>query len=202
MADSKLANVLIRARAGVNLRYPNRDRTSDGWIGDAAHQARTSDHNPDSRGIVHAIDVDKDGIHVPTVIASLLLHASTNYLIHNRRILDRDMRDFYPAKYTGINPHTGHIHGSIYHGTVPENRVDKYLFLETIPTWSKEVKKGSRGVQVRYVQAFLLGHGYAVELDAAFGPGTDSAVRRFQSKHGLKVDGRVGPKTRAALKTK
>lgn len=52
--------------AGVTLRrqvdqaFPRRDRRSDGWIGDKAHQARKSDHNPDSRGWVHALDIDAD----------------------------------------------------------------------------------------------------------------------------------------------
>jgi len=44
----------------VNKRWPKRDRRSDGIIGDKAHQNRASDHNPDSRGYVHALDIDKD----------------------------------------------------------------------------------------------------------------------------------------------
>ena len=47
-------------QAQVNKRWPNRDKASDGVKGDAAHAARTSDHNPDSRGYVHAMDIDED----------------------------------------------------------------------------------------------------------------------------------------------
>jgi hypothetical protein len=47
-------------RNQVNKRWPKRDRRSDGIIGDKAHQSRASDHNPDSRGYVHALDIDKD----------------------------------------------------------------------------------------------------------------------------------------------
>jgi hypothetical protein len=45
----------------VNKRWPKRDHASDGSIGDSAHAARVSDHNPDPRTeIVHATDIDKD----------------------------------------------------------------------------------------------------------------------------------------------
>lgn len=47
-------------RDQVNKRWPKRDKRSDGIIGDKAHQARASDHNPDSRGYVHALDIDRD----------------------------------------------------------------------------------------------------------------------------------------------
>lgn len=47
-------------RNQINNRWKSRDKKSDGWIGDLAHQGRPSDHNPDSRGLVHAIDIDED----------------------------------------------------------------------------------------------------------------------------------------------
>ena len=58
MATLAAAGVTLRNQ--INEAFPGRDKASDGWIGDAAHQARVSDHNPDRRGIVHAIDVDED----------------------------------------------------------------------------------------------------------------------------------------------
>ena len=47
-------------RAQIDKRWPKRDRRSDGILGDKSHQNRTSDHNVDSRGWVHALDIDKD----------------------------------------------------------------------------------------------------------------------------------------------
>ncbi|MGI9135462.1 MAG: hypothetical protein ACR2JS_00140 [Candidatus Nanopelagicales bacterium] len=50
----------VTLRNQINKRWPKRDKASDGWIGDKAHAARQSDHNADSRGIVHALDIDAD----------------------------------------------------------------------------------------------------------------------------------------------
>jgi hypothetical protein len=47
-------------REQINDRWPRRDKASDGILGDTAHAARISDHNPDSRGYVHALDIDED----------------------------------------------------------------------------------------------------------------------------------------------
>lgn len=52
------------------------------------------------------------------------------------------------------------------------------------------IKKGDRGASVRVVQRLL--HIY---VDGSFGPLTDEAVREFQRRSGLQVDGIVGPKT-------
>ena len=58
---AKLCKGGVRLRDQVDKRWPKRDKRSDGWIGDRAHQARkTSDHNPNKAGIVHAIDIDEN----------------------------------------------------------------------------------------------------------------------------------------------
>lgn len=113
---AKLAASLVNLRAEINARWPKRDKRSDGWIGDAAHAARVSDHNPDSRGIVHAIDVDKDGIDPIFVISRCLRdNWPTKYVIFNRKIWT-PANDWRSKTYTGSNPHTGHIHISIKSG--------------------------------------------------------------------------------------
>lgn len=47
-------------RDQINKRWPDRDKRSDGILGDLLHAARQSDHNPDSQGFVHALDIDED----------------------------------------------------------------------------------------------------------------------------------------------
>jgi peptidoglycan hydrolase-like protein with peptidoglycan-binding domain len=58
---------------------------------------------------------------------------------------------------------------------------------------------GNRGVDVRAIQYLLQQQGQQLDADGVFGPATESAVRAFQSAHGLTVDGIVGPATWSAL---
>lgn len=119
-----LAPALVRLREEVNFTHPKRDKSSDGWIGDTAHAARVSDHNPDPspNGVVRATDTDKDGI----LTADLLFvathdpHDRVEYVIWNGYIYSRS-NGFRKQVYTGANKHTGHIHVSLRHGKVYEN---------------------------------------------------------------------------------
>jgi hypothetical protein len=56
----RLSKAAIQLREQFDDNFSDRDRTSDGWIGDSRHSARKSDHNPDEQGWVRAIDVDRD----------------------------------------------------------------------------------------------------------------------------------------------
>lgn len=115
MAGYYLAPSLAILRSEINSRWPDRDKSSDGWIGDAAHSARKSDHNPDwPRGVVRAIDIDKDGLSPAEVLAAAFRYAATNYVIFAGQIYSRS-RGFRPIRYTGSNGHYKHIHISILH---------------------------------------------------------------------------------------
>lgn len=53
--------------------------------------------------------------------------------------------------------------------------------------------------EVRELQTLLNRDGFSLNVDGVFGQETESAVKRFQSEHGLADDGVVGPLTWSAL---
>ncbi len=57
-------------------------------------------------------------------------------------------------------------------------------------------KKGSTGSTVSQIQTLLKNQGfYFGSVDGVFGSGTEAAVRKYQQRFGLKVDGIAGPET-------
>ena len=66
---------------------------------------------------------------------------------------------------------------------------------QTLPT----VSFGSSGITVRILQRLLIAHGYGMRVDGVFGPLTEAAVKAFQNRRSLLVDGIVGKQTWRAL---
>jgi len=112
-------------KAGVQLReqidtwYPDQRTSNNGWLGDARHAARKSDHNPDQTGCVRAIDIDSrldssEGLSV-YLADQIRICAKTDkrisYVIHNGMIASKIL-NFKWRKYSGYNKHTKHIHVS------------------------------------------------------------------------------------------
>lgn len=108
----RLVVSLRRLAREIDARWPDRTTASDGWIGDAAHQLEKSDHNPDARGRVLALDVTSSGIAVGALVRAACAHPSTHYVISDHKIYERQ-HGFYPIKYMGSDPHTSHVHISV-----------------------------------------------------------------------------------------
>lgn len=112
----------------VDAAHPGRSKVSDGILGDAAHAARVSDHNPDENGIVHAADFsvwdgpDADPADdVANPLAEFLRakrDPRTKYVIHRGRMFRGYDKPNIPAwtwsPYTGPNGHFHHVHVSVY----------------------------------------------------------------------------------------
>ena len=115
-------------KAGQQLReqfddtFPDRDRRSDGWIGDTRHASRPSDHNPDPKAgmVVRAIDVDAD-VHksgkpdlMPDIADQIRLAAKAgdkriSYVIFDGKIAS-SKKAWAWRPYDGVNKHNHHCH--------------------------------------------------------------------------------------------
>jgi hypothetical protein len=108
---------VISLRNEVDLRWPDRNKDSDGIIGDAAHAARVSDHNPRPDGEVCAIDITSESIDY-NWLAEHLRQRSLNgdarikYVINQRKIFDKLVSPDWRA-YDGTDPHISHVHVSV-----------------------------------------------------------------------------------------
>jgi hypothetical protein len=110
----RLAPALIALEAEADRIAPRRRRTSDGSIGDQAHAARKSNHNPDG-GYVDAFDLSHDPAngmdahaHVRAWVARL--DPRLEEVISNKRIWTYDRRSEGWRAYKGENGHTLHAH--------------------------------------------------------------------------------------------
>lgn len=92
-----------------------------GWIGDPAHQAECSDHNPDSGGVVHAIDPMVTGARAQAIVLQALAHPDDlQYVIHNGVIWSATT-SWAARNWLGADPHTNHVHLSGRHGSSRKN---------------------------------------------------------------------------------
>lgn len=118
--------------------YPDRDKRSDGIIGDARHQAEpTSDHNPDSRGIVHAVDLTHGPywgspvLDCGPMVAAIIARRDprVRYMIFQRRIISgsHGPAPWQWRPYSGVSPHLEHVHISINYDAASENDVSPWF---------------------------------------------------------------------------
>lgn len=139
--DWSLAPSLRILRSELNTRWPDRDKTSDGTIGDTSHQASKSDHNPNERGRVDAIDVDNDGIDVWAVFEHIKKHPSARYFIYQGHLYHR-LRSWVPENYTGPSPHREHFHLSIDQTATAEEDTRPWGLLgDDVPLTDDDVRK-------------------------------------------------------------
>lgn len=120
-----LAPSLVAMEAEADRIAPKRSIASDGSIGDAAHAARRSDHNPDEEGALDYVDA-LDLTHDPRngfdahAYARLVARNVVNgverridYIISNGQIFSRRDGRWAWRPYSGSSPHTQHAHFSV-----------------------------------------------------------------------------------------
>ena len=116
---AKLCKAGQQLREQIDDAFPDRDRRSDGWLASPQHKAHSpkSDHNPDAKGIVRALDIDANlssDKSAPFDLANQLRLLARHdkrisYIIYNGKIASW-VGNYRWRKYRGINPHKTHIH--------------------------------------------------------------------------------------------
>jgi hypothetical protein len=110
----RLALSLDTLRKQLNALFPNRSKASDGTIGDTAHSNRTSDHNPNSAGVVTAMDLTHDpahGVVGQKLAEALIKDRRVKYVIFSGKIWKARTRVW--EVYRGSNAHNHHVHVSV-----------------------------------------------------------------------------------------
>lgn len=156
-----LALPLVKLRDQVNRFAPNRSKISDGWIGDAAHQAVPSDHNPNADGVVCALDITHDvegGLDAHSLADRLLAkrHPQLKYIISKHRIAG-GWTGWKWVKYSGDNPHDKHIHVSVGVGDDGQSKPGSYD--DSVTKWNVEGEDMPKATfeDVKYGYAFIAG---------------------------------------------
>ena len=213
----RLARSLAVLRDQINQLSPNRSKVSDGTIGNAEHSARASDHNPDSSGVVRAMDITHDPAHGidSEKLANALLASRDDrikYVISNKKIASgySGPQPWVWRPYGGKNPHNHHVHISVLAGKTGDTMEPWDIdFSVASGKAAKPATKpanpvlalGTKGTDVERMQKALIAHGAKLTADSTFGPKTQSALKSFQRARGLVADGVCGPSTWAELLT-
>lgn len=187
-----LVPTLATLRAEFNRAFPGRSKSHDGWVGDAAHAKTKSDHNPDGKGRVRAVDLTAEGARgaalAEVAIAALKARGQKGYVIHNGRIANPSVQGGAWRPYSGSNPHTRHVHVSAHTqltstarwGVVPLSppRVSGILDRNTITLLQTLVGASVDGVMgketIGKLQKLV-----GVEADGLMGPATARAVEKY-----------------------
>lgn len=169
-------------------------RTVPDWIiGDADHSSRTSDHNPDSNGVVHAIDIRLGGdLDARRVLNATIGDDRVWYVIHAGKIYSRTY-GWEARAYTGANPHNTHIHVSIRYTATAEADTSDWGLVEPPKPRVKPVPIDLSEVRSQVRKALGVGEGK---------PQDTVHIRRLQRafnakypKRKIAVDGVVGKTT-------
>ncbi len=171
----RLAPSLKAMIAEANVLAPNRSKVSDGTVGDFRHKARASDHNPDDRGIVHAVDLTNDpprgwAVHLQLEALRRRRDSRVKYIISNRRIAGPGTRigGWEWQTYDGINAHAHHGHVSVWSTGKAENDVGT-------PWFSMAPAQGRKLIVVsNYVASLVAPNGGTWHLSRDGGITTDT----------------------------
>lgn len=208
----RLAKSLIQLRKEIDAAFPNRDRRSDGSIGDAAHRTRKSDHNPNGAGVVTAIDVDEhtdtsersDAVGSLAEALRLSRDKRIKYVIYEGKMFSSYwMNGIPPWTWRSGSGHWQHVHVSVsadprlYDDATPWNLGGAFASTGTATASEDEMALSkaneSEGAAVKRLQKALLNWKSDIlpvyGADGDFGSETEGAVKAYQRAAGLPATG-------------
>lgn len=218
VATWHLAPSLVQLQKDLDAEF-GENRPNDGTIGDTAHAARSSEHNPDNdpdpmpHGAVSAIDIYTDAngktwitdAEFDKLLAIFKKDSRVWYVIHKKFIYSRT-HGWKKTAYTGSNPHNTHIHLSLMQTKAAHDDTSSWKISgvkggstptpDPKPT-GKDLPNLKFGDSDKVLVPFLKRYFFPTppNQDAKFGSGTRQKVVEFQKKNHLRVDGVVGTET-------
>lgn len=169
----RLAYSLVTLRSQVNKAYPGRPTESDGWIGDPDHSSRVSDHNPNHRDVVCALDLTEwvqNGVEMNDVLAEELRESRDpriKYVICDGRMFSSYSTETRKAwewgRYTGINSHSKHVHISVWK-TYDDPRPFEIDFKQPTQPTPEDIKMGFLFRDASNNKVYLFAGGDAVHI--------------------------------------
>jgi peptidoglycan hydrolase-like protein with peptidoglycan-binding domain len=190
----------------VNQASPDRSKKDDGWIGDAAHASRASDHNPNKAGVVQAQDITHDPPGFDSYAFAEVLRTNKDkrlkYVISNKKIFagNAGPQPWTWRNYSGSNPHDKHVHISVANDVALYDDPSAWNIgggdtpTPPPPNAMPTLRKGDTGVAVVHMQTLI-----PKWIDGIFGDTSEALLKEFQRAKGLTVDAVCGDETWNAL---
>jgi peptidoglycan hydrolase-like protein with peptidoglycan-binding domain len=210
----RLAKSLSVLRTEIIARHPG---TTVWTIGDQSHASGWSDHNPNSAGVVCAIDVKADGgLTLQAFVDHLVArpHRALKYVIYNRRIWSKTRASEGWRYYSGTNAHRDHAHVSVGTGsdgrsTGPYDDTSPWgianIGQPSAPTTglvpAAPLREGDSSSRVGHLQRSLnTALSLKLAVDDDYGPATVTAVKTLQRLARITIDGIYGDDSADALR--
>src|SRR6185312_7048254 len=147
---------------------------------------RLYDRGPAVAAVQRALGISADGDYGPVTVRAVRAFQGRHGLLVDGQVGPHTAAALH-IRLSG--PVTQYPHGGSSHGRTHRHRAKHHVAPSSII-----LRLYDRGPAVSVVQRAL-----GISADGDYGPVTVRAVRAFQGRHGLLVDGQVGPHTAAAL---
>jgi len=222
----RITKSLDKLRSQVNALAPKRSKLSDGWLGDAKHSMRKSDHNPEPDGTVDALDIThdpKNGVDIQRLCNAIIASKDrrVSYLICNGQIISGNggPKPWVKRPYNGANRHDKHLHVSVldayqddtaawdinsaFSAAPPRPKPAPKPSPVTKPVSSTPKPVDDQTIHTARVQQQLkdLGYHEVGTIDGIWGIKTEAAVLAFRNENGLPLVPKIDDALLAALLT-